>query len=73
MCSDAERAEDAKTAESVLAGYFLCEWFEDWDTVEADNTARFVLKLLRELPVEQRMEAMGMRRDGPRDLWREAR
>lgn len=47
-------------AESVLSGYFLCEWIEGWDKPAADLEAQRSLRLLRSLPVEQRMEAMGM-------------
>jgi hypothetical protein len=59
-------AESDVTAESVLSGYFLVEWFDNWDVPAADIEAARVLKLLRELPVEQRMTAMGMEIAGHR-------
>jgi hypothetical protein len=56
------RAGTRSTVEAALDAWFLHEWWEDWDTVEAQGTTDKVLALLRSLPVEQRMEAMGMER-----------
>lgn len=55
-------AGEVTTARDALVAWFLHEWWEDTDVPAAELDADHLLTLLRALPVDQRMEAMGMER-----------